>query len=87
MIICFLVLGTELLKPEGIVPQGIDVAKDLSRLLSEVWGRAGFWMLIISITIALAGTILSNQDGWGRMFADATLILLEPKFKEKGWQE
>lgn len=84
VIICFLILGTELLKPEGIVPEGIDVAKDLSRLLSDVWGRAGFWMLIISITIALAGTILSNQDGWGRMFADGTLILLYPWFRKKG---
>ena len=84
VIVCFLILGTELLKPEGLVPKGIDVAKDLSRLLSEVWGRAGFWMLIVSVTIALAGTILSNQDGWGRMFADATLILLAPKLKKKG---
>lgn len=82
VIVCFLVLGTELLKPEGNVPEGIDVAKDLSTLLSDVWERAGFWMLIISITIALAGTILSNQDGWGRMFADATLILLAPKLKK-----
>lgn len=87
IIVCFLILGTELLKPEGIVPEGIDVAKDLSRLLSEVWGRAGFWMLIVSITIALAGTILSNQDGWGRMFADATLILLAPKLKKEGLQQ
>jgi Mn2+/Fe2+ NRAMP family transporter len=81
VIVCFLILGTELLKPEGRVPQGIDVAKDVSTLLSDVWGRIGFWMLIISIAVALAGTILSNQDGWGRMFADATLILLAPVFK------
>ena len=87
IIICFLILGTELLKPQGLVPKGIDVAKDLSRLLSGVWGRAGFWMLIVSITIALAGTILSNQDGWGRMFADGTLILLEPKLKEEGLRQ
>lgn len=82
VIVCFLILGTELLKPEGIVPEGIDVAKDLSHLLSDVWGRAGFWMLIISITIALAGTILSNQDGWGRMFADGTLILMQGNRKK-----
>lgn len=83
VIVCFLILGTELLKPEGRVPEGIDVAKDLSTLLSDVWGRLGFWMLIISITVALAGTILSNQDGWGRMFADAIIILLTPVFKKK----
>ncbi len=82
VIISFLILGTELLKPQGIVPEGIDVAKDLSMLLSDVWGRVGFWLLIISITVALAGTILSNQDGWGRMFADATLILLSRRIKE-----
>ena len=83
VIVCFLILGTELLKPEGRIPEGIDVAKDLSALLSGVWGRIGFWMLIVSITIALAGTILSNQDGWGRMFADATLILLAPVFRKR----
>ena len=83
IIVSFLVLGTELLKPEGTIPKGIDVAKDLSRLLSEVWGQVGFWMLIVSISIALAGTILSNQDGWGRMFADGTLILLEGKVEKK----
>lgn len=87
VIVCFLILGTELLKPEGRIPEGIDVARDLSTLLSDVWGRAGFWMLIISITIALAGTVLSNQDGWGRMFADATIILLTPVMKKKAMGE
>ncbi len=82
VIVSFLILGTELLKPQGIIPEGIDVAKDLSMLLSDVWGRIGFWMLIISITVALAGTILSNQDGWGRMFADATLILIGRRIKQ-----
>lgn len=81
VVVSFLILGTELLKPQGIIPEGIDVAKDLSRLLSDVWGNFGFWLLIIGITIALAGTILSNQDGWGRMFADATLILFKPWIK------
>lgn len=75
VIVAFLILGAELLAPEGIVPSGIDVAADLSRLLSEVWGPPGRWLLIVGIVVALWGTILSNQDGWGRMFADATLIV------------
>ncbi len=81
----FLVLGTELLKPQGIMPEGIDVAKDLTKLLSDVWGEAGKWMLITGMCIALLGTILSNQDGYGRMFADGTEILAIPFFRKKKW--
>lgn len=77
VIIAFLILGAELLRPEGIIPEGISVAEDLTRLLSEVWGQFGYWLLLVSVVIALAGTILANQDGWPRMFADATLILAE----------
>ncbi|GAB3536970.1 hypothetical protein GCM10027443_28690 [Pontibacter brevis] len=82
IIVAFTVLGAELLAPEGIVPEGIQVAEDLTRLLSEVWGEAGYWMLITAIVIALGGTVLANQDGWGRMFADATIVLLAPWFEK-----
>lgn len=75
VIVGFLILGAQLLRPEGIIPEGIAVAEDLTRLLSEVWGDFGYWLLIISLAIALGGTILANQDGWPRTFADATLIL------------
>lgn len=76
VIVAFLVLGSELLAPKGIVPQGIDVARDLSRLLSEVWGRFGYWLMIVAVVIALGGSIFANQDGWGRSFADMTRILV-----------
>ena len=76
VIVSFLVLGAQLLRPEGIVPEGITVAEDLARLLSEVWGQAGFWVLIVSVVIALWGTVVSNQDGWPRTFADSVLLLV-----------
>jgi Mn2+/Fe2+ NRAMP family transporter len=82
VIAAFLVLGTELLRPEGIIPEGIAVAEDLTRLLSDVWGDFGYWLLIISVSIALGGTIVANQDGWPRMFADATLILAGDRLQE-----
>lgn len=75
VILSFLVLGTELLAPADIFPEGIEVARLLSHLLVDIWGRAGFWVLILAIVVALGGSILANQDGWGRTFADATLIL------------
>ncbi|KKN99179.1 Nramp family divalent metal transporter [Pseudohongiella sp.] len=76
VIFSFMVLGAELLSPAGVMPEGSDVAKDLSRLFSETWGVAGEIMMLAAIIIALGGSILANQDGWGRSFADMTLILL-----------
>lgn len=76
VLVSFLILGAELLGGQGSVPRGTDVARDLAGLLSQVWGPAGFWMLIAIVIIALGGTVLANQDGWSRTFADATLLLL-----------
>ncbi len=75
VITSFLVLGSELLAPEGTVPKGTDVAVDLTRLFSDVWGSVGEYLLLAAIVIALGGSVLANQDGWGRSFADITLIL------------
>lgn len=74
--ISFLILGSEVLRPEGIIPQGIGVAEDLTRLLSEIWGAAGFWIIMLGMFIALWGTVLANQDGGGRSHADATMLLV-----------
>jgi Mn2+/Fe2+ NRAMP family transporter len=72
----FLTLGAELLRPLGVIPEGVRVAEDLARLLGEIWGETGRLLLVAGIFVALWGSILSNQDGWGRMYADATLMLL-----------
>ena len=80
LVICaFLVLGSELLAPAGILPEGADVAVDLARLFSEVWGPAGAFIMLAAVVIALGGSVLANQDGWGRSFADMTLILLRAR--------
>lgn len=75
VLLAFMVLGSELLAPDGTIPQGPDVAAELSRLLEEVWGEAGFWLMIAGVLVALGGSILANQDGWGRSFADMTIIV------------
>jgi Mn2+/Fe2+ NRAMP family transporter len=72
----FLTLGAELLGPRNVIPQGVRVAGEIAQLLSDVWGPAGSWILIAGIFTALWGSILANQDGWGRMYADATTMLL-----------
>lgn len=86
VITAFLILGSELLAPENIVPQGTDVAKDLTRLFSEVWGEFGRYLILLAIIVAIGGSVLANQDGWGRSFADMALILSrDQRRKEQGW--
>ncbi len=66
--LAFLILGAELLRPEGLVPEEERVASVLGRLLGDVWGRAGFWFMILAVFVGFWDTLLSDQDGFGRMF-------------------
>jgi len=87
VIFSFMVLGSELLAPRGILPEGTDVAVDLTRMLSDLWGAWGKLLMLAAIIIAIGGSILANQDGWGRSFADMSLILARGKrrSKQRGW--
>jgi Mn2+/Fe2+ NRAMP family transporter len=75
MALAFLVLGGELLRPEGLVPDEDRVAETLGRLLGGVWGPAGFWFMIAAVFATFCSTTLSVQDGFGRMFGDGLAIL------------
>ncbi|MBE9079982.1 Nramp family divalent metal transporter [Romeria aff. gracilis LEGE 07310] len=79
----FLILGAELLGPEGLVPAENDVAEVLGRLLGEVWGPVGFWFMIIAVFIGFWQTTLTNQDGWSRLLADGSGIILR-RFQVRG---
>ena len=78
VIVSFTVLGAELLAPKNEIPSGADVASELAGLLEGVWGAFGFWAMIVLAIFALGGSVMANQDGWGRTFADITLVLLPP---------
>jgi len=73
----FLILGGELLRPQGLVPKENQVAETLGRLLGDIWGPFGFWFMIAIVFITFCSTVLSVEDGFGRMFADGTQILLQ----------
>lgn len=75
--LAFLILGAELLYPQGLVPQESQVAETLGSLLGDLWGPFGFWFMIAIVFITFCSTTLSVQDGFGRMFADGTQILLQ----------
>jgi Mn2+/Fe2+ NRAMP family transporter len=75
--LAFLILGGELLRPEGLVPKENQVAETLGNLLGNLWGPFGFWFMIAIVFITFCSTTLSVQDGFGRMFADGTNILFQ----------
>jgi Mn2+/Fe2+ NRAMP family transporter len=71
----FLILGTELLKPKNLIPEENKVAETLAQLLGGVWGQFGFQFMLYAIFVTFLSTMLSAQDGFGRMFADGMKIL------------
>lgn len=73
----FLILGGELLRPQGLVPKENQVAQTLGSLLGDLWGPFGFWFMVAIVFITFCSTVLSVEDGFGRMFADGTQILLQ----------
>nr|WP_279239654.1 Nramp family divalent metal transporter [Scytonema sp. UIC 10036] len=73
----FLILGGELLRPEGLVPKENQVAETLGSLLGNLWGPFGFWFMVAIVFITFCSTTLSVEDGFGRMFADGTQIILQ----------
>jgi Mn2+/Fe2+ NRAMP family transporter len=85
--LAFLVLGTQLLRPAGLVPEEDRVAEVLGELLGGVWGRARFWFMVLGVFVGFWDTVLSDQDGFGRMFADGTRRLLRPSGISGQWAD
>ena len=81
----FLILGTELLKPQGLVPEENKVAEVLGGMLGQLWGPIGFWFMILAVFIGFWDTVLSDQDGFGRMFTGGTRLLLKNFKLKKKW--
>jgi Mn2+/Fe2+ NRAMP family transporter len=76
--LAFLILGTELLGARKLVPEEERVAQTLGRLLGDVWGPVGFWFMIVAVFVGFWDTVLSDQDGHSRLFANGTRLLLRP---------
>jgi hypothetical protein len=81
--IAFLILGTELLKPKGLVPEENKVAETLGSILGSLWGPIGFWFMVVGVFIGFWDTVLSDQDGHSRLFTSGTRHLLGSKLKGK----
>lgn len=84
--VSFLILGTELLKPKGLIPEEDKVAETLGKILEHLWGPVGFWFMITAVFVGFWDTVLSDQDGFGRMFTQSTRLFF-PKSKSRWLDE
>jgi hypothetical protein len=83
ILIALMILGSQLLRPEGLVPEGPEVTRVLSQLLGGVWGSPGAWLLIVASFFAFWSTIVANLDGWGRMLSQGS-VFIAGQFNAKG---
>lgn len=72
----FLILGAELLQPRGLVPEEKKVAEVLAQMMQQQWGAFGYWIMVSGVLVGFLATTLTNQDGWTRLLANGTCILL-----------
>ena len=73
--VLFVCLGATVLHPKGLVPQGTDVALNLSLLYTEVLGE---WMRPVVLLMAFAAlftTCYTMMDGFPRSFVAALRVL------------
>ncbi|MDI6719062.1 MAG: Nramp family divalent metal transporter [Methanomicrobiales archaeon] len=75
LLISLLILGAELLRPQGLLPQGPEVTAVLSVLLGDVWGPAGAWLMILAAFFAFWSTLVANLDGWTRMLGQGSIFI------------
>jgi hypothetical protein len=68
-----------------LVPEENRVAEVLGRLLGGVWGPVGFWFMVLGVFIGFWDTVLSDQDGHGRMFAAGMRLGLERRGVRGRW--
>jgi Mn2+/Fe2+ NRAMP family transporter len=62
-------LGAVLLRPRGVVPDGIEVALTISRIYTELLGPWMFPVFMIAAFAAMFSTVYTVLDGFPRAFA------------------
>jgi Mn2+/Fe2+ NRAMP family transporter len=75
LLIAMLILGSQLLRPEGLLPGGPEVTVVLSRLLGDIWGSPGAWLMVLGAFFSFFTTLVTNIDGWGRMLSEGSMFI------------
>jgi Mn2+/Fe2+ NRAMP family transporter len=77
LMVALLILGSELLRPRGLLPEGPAVTDVLSYLLGLIWGPVGRWALVLAAFFAFWGALVSNLDGWVRMLGEGSVLIVK----------
>jgi hypothetical protein len=59
----------------------------LASRTQQAGGHLGFWIMVIGVLIGFLATTLTNQEGWARLLANGTQILLQPLGGMVRWQQ
>jgi len=82
----FLVAGAGILHPLRIVPDGPEVAVQLSNIFSRSWGEAGAFLFLLGGTAALISTQIGQLAGWPRLLSDTFRICLPKIASRFSWK-
>ena len=67
--VMLLSLGANLLRPRGLVPDGIEVALTISRIYTELLGEWMFPLFMLAAFAAMFSSVYSVMDGFPRAFS------------------
>jgi len=87
LLLALMVLGTELLQPLGLMPEGDAITEVLSLLLGEVWGPVGAWGLVLAAFFSFWSTIIASLDGWHRLLGEGTAFFAEQFGATGRWRD
>jgi hypothetical protein len=75
---CFCLAGAGVLRPAQLVPDGLQVPLQLSRLFSDKWGWVGAKLFLIAGSAAMVSTQVGQLAGWPRLLSDCFRVVLPP---------
>ncbi len=71
MTLAFYLLGAAILHSQGLVPEGFEMVRTLSRMYTDSIGSWAETAFLIGAFFVLFSTLFSALAGWSRLFSDA----------------
>jgi Mn2+/Fe2+ NRAMP family transporter len=82
----FLIAGAGILGSRQVIPEGENVALQLSELFAANWGTTGAFLFVLGGTAALFSTQIGQLAGWPRLLSDSFRLCLPRAAKKIPWK-